>query len=82
MHGMYMNGMAWGFGLHWLVMLLVAALILPPFWKIFSKAGFSGWLSLLMLIPMLNLIVLYVIAFSDWSSLGHGHQKRYSDRRE
>ena len=83
MHGMYMNGIAWGFGLRFLVMLLVAAIIiLPPFWKIFSKAGFSGWISLLMLIPMLNLIVLYVVAFSDWSSLGYGQQKRSSDRRE
>ena len=37
-----------------------------PYWKIFSKAGFAGALSLLMIIPLINLIVLYVIAFSDW----------------
>lgn len=38
-----------------------------PYWKIFSKAGFAGALSLLMIIPVVNLIVLYVIAFSAWN---------------
>ena len=49
---------------------LMAVLVLPifviPYWKIFSKAGFAGALSLLMLVPLVNLIVLYVIAFSEW----------------
>ena len=40
--------------------------ILIPYWKIFSKAGFAGALSLLMIIPVVNLIVLYVVAFSEW----------------
>jgi uncharacterized membrane protein YhaH (DUF805 family) len=40
--------------------------LIIPYWKIFSKAGFSGWLSLLMVIPFANLIVLYVVAFSEW----------------
>lgn len=73
MNGMSMYGMAgWG-GAHWLVMLLGAAIVLVPFWKIFSKAGFSGWLSLLMLVPLVNLIVLYVIAFSNWSARRDPH---------
>ncbi len=38
-----------------------------PYWKIFSKAGFSGWMSLLMLVPLLNLVVLYIVAFSQWN---------------
>ncbi|MES1945343.1 hypothetical protein PC39_14547 [Salinisphaera sp. PC39] len=54
------------FGGHWLFMLLWVAIILPPFWQIFSKAGFSGWLSLLMLIPLANLVVLYIVAFAEW----------------
>ena len=32
-------------------------LIVIPFWKIFSKAGFSGALSLLMLVPLANITV-------------------------
>ena len=62
MHGFGMNEMAWWFGAHWLTMLLGAVVIVFPFWKIFVKAGFSGWLGLLMIIPMINLIVLYVLA--------------------
>ena len=46
--------------------LLVIPIMIVPYWKIFSKAGFSGWLALLMLIPAVNLVVLYVVAFSEW----------------
>jgi uncharacterized membrane protein YhaH (DUF805 family) len=41
-------------------------ILIIPYWRIFSKAGFSGWLSLLILFPLVNLIVLYVVAFSEW----------------
>jgi hypothetical protein len=41
-------------------------LIVIPYWKIFSKAGFSGALSLLMLVPLANIVVLYYVAFSEW----------------
>ena len=66
MNAMQMNDMGWWFGAHWLTMLLVAVVIVLPFWKIFAKAGFSGWLGLLMIVPLVNLIALYVLAFSDW----------------
>lgn len=46
----------------------LAALLVVPFWKIFSKAGFSGWLALLMPIPLVSLIVLYYVAFSTWKT--------------
>jgi hypothetical protein len=36
-----------------------------PFWKIFSRLGFSGALSLLMLVPVVNVIVLFYVAFTD-----------------
>jgi hypothetical protein len=39
-----------------------------PYWVIFKKAGFAPALSLLIVIPLVNLIVLYVIAFSDWKT--------------
>ncbi len=42
------------------------AIFIIPFWKIYEKAGFSKWLSLLMILPVVNLIVLYVVAFSTW----------------
>jgi len=69
MYGWGNSDMAWWFGAHWLTMLLGAVVIVLPFWKIFAKAGLSGWFSLLMLVPMINLIVLYVLAFVDWPAL-------------
>jgi hypothetical protein len=45
------------------VFLIVAIL---PYWKIFGKAGFPPAISLLMYIPLVNLIVLYYVAFTDW----------------
>jgi hypothetical protein len=49
-----------------LAIFVVLPIFLIPYWKIFSKAGFAGALSLLMIIPLVNLIVLYVVAFSEW----------------
>jgi hypothetical protein len=43
-----------------------AVIIVIPYWFIWKKAGFSPWFSLLMFIPLLNFIMLYVLAFSDW----------------
>lgn len=47
-------------------LVVIVAIVIPPFWMIFGKAGFSKWLSLLMFIPIVNLIVLYFVAFSRW----------------
>jgi len=48
---------------------LMWGLIIWPVWIIFSKAGFTGWLSLLLLVPVLNILVLYYVAFSKWPIL-------------
>jgi len=48
--------------------LIIAVLIIIPFWFIFSKAGFSKWLSLLMVIPLVNIAMLYFLAFATWPS--------------
>jgi hypothetical protein len=45
---------------------VVLPIFVIPYWKIFSKAGFAGALSLLMIVPLVNLIVLYIVAFSEW----------------
>ena len=62
------------FGAAELLMVLVALLVfglilLIPYWMIFKKAGYSPWLSLLMILPFVNLIMLYFLGFSDWPSL-------------
>ena len=67
MMGMIDGMPMWPFGP--LMMLVVAVLVIVPFWRIFAKAGFSGWLSLLMVVPVANIVMLYVLAFSAWPSL-------------
>jgi hypothetical protein len=62
-----------GYGLGPLHLLILAAVIIVPFWQLFSKAGYSGWFSLLMVLPLINLIALYVLAFSDWPALRTKH---------
>jgi hypothetical protein len=48
----------------WLIMMTV---LIIPLWQISKKAGLSGFLSLLTLIPGIGiLIALYIIAFSQW----------------
>lgn len=57
---------------HLVWMLVMAAVVVIPFWRICSKAGYPGWLSLLILIPLVNLVFLYVLAFSEWPSFRRG----------
>ena len=45
---------------------VAAAIKIVPFWQIFKKAGFSPALSFLMIFPLINLIMLYVLGFSQW----------------
>jgi hypothetical protein len=59
-----------------LIFLLVAfciflPIVIVPYWQIFKKAGFAPALSILILFPLINLIVLYYVAFSQWR-LGAG----------
>lgn len=46
--------------------LIMIVVVMIPYWFIWKKAGFSPWLSLLMFVPLLNLVMLYVLAFSEW----------------
>lgn len=51
---------------HWIVALFWVAVFLIPGWRIASKAGYSGAWSLLLLVPLLNVVVLWVFAFVRW----------------
>lgn len=52
-----------------LILIIMVALVIVPFWRIFSKAGFPGALSVLMLVPFVNLIMIFFLAFADWPAL-------------
>jgi hypothetical protein len=48
---------------------LIGAIIgIIPFWRICKRVGYSPWLSLLMAVPLVNVIFIYFLAFSDWPS--------------
>lgn len=49
-----------------LVALIAVAIKVLIFCKIFSKAGYSWALGLLMLVPIANIIMPFVLAFGDW----------------
>jgi len=49
--------------------LIVIAIKTLIFCKIFSKAGYSWAFGLLMLVPIANIIMPFVLAFADWPAL-------------
>ena len=48
-----------------LIMIIVAVKVLI-FCKIFSRAGYSWALGLLILVPIANIVMLFVLAFAEW----------------
>jgi len=48
----------------------VALLFTFAWIRIFSKAGYHWALGLLMLIPVVNLVMMFVLAFGNWPVLG------------
>ncbi len=53
-------------GVVWLVAMIITVI---AFCKIFSKAGYCWALGLLMLVPIANLVMFLVLAFSEWPIL-------------
>ncbi len=49
-----------------IIIVVALAVVILPFWFICKKAGFSPWLSLLNIIPLGNVILIYVLAFAEW----------------
>jgi len=51
---------------HWGGALIFALIFVIPAWKIVAKAGYAGAWSLFALVPVINIIMLWVFAFSTW----------------
>ena len=49
-----------------LIVLVTVAIQILAFCKIFSKTGFSWALGLLMIVPIANIVMLFVLAFAEW----------------
>lgn len=59
---------------HWIILLAVLALLFAlPIWAwctIVKKAGFSPWWGLLAIVPLANIAMLFVFAYSKWPTDG------------
>lgn len=64
----HLAGIAAGFmGIFFLFGIAIAAFAVFLFWRIFTKAGLSGPLALLVLVPGVGwIIALCILAFSEW----------------
>jgi uncharacterized membrane protein YhaH (DUF805 family) len=72
-------------GVYFLVLLAIVAFTIWMYWRIFAKAGYSGALSLLNLVPGVGpLICIVILAFGRWpiedqlATLGGGQPARPS----
>jgi hypothetical protein len=54
---------------HWIIIVLIV--VVPPwiFSRTVAKAGFSPWWAALGLVPVFNLVMLWVFAFAKWPAL-------------
>lgn len=56
-----------GYGLvHWIIFVAMVVIILYPIGRILKRLGLSPFWSLLVFIPLVNLISLWVLALSAW----------------
>ena len=60
----YGYGMGYGGG-GLLFMVIFAALLVIPFWRLLPKYDIPNWVALVAIIPLGALILLWVIAFRD-----------------
>ena len=75
---------SWLFGLGSLLLfavlvvhLLFALLLIIPTWRICSRAGFSGALSLFHLVPLIgSFVVMAILAFSTWPAGEAARERR------
>lgn len=62
-----MSGSVMSFSIfHWIIILFVFGVFQVPFWKIATKTGYPGTASLLLLIPVINIAIIWLFAFSSW----------------
>ena len=63
------SGLGAVFGVLILVYVAIAVVSIVAWVKILNKAGYSGWWVLIGLVPIANIVMFLVFAFSDWPVL-------------
>lgn len=51
---------------HWMILVVVVLGWAVPIWKILRRLGFSGWWVLVACIPLVNILALWLLAWSRW----------------
>ena len=51
-----------------IIILFFVALVVLVYGPVIKKAGFSRWWSLILVLPLVNLIAIWVFAFVKWPS--------------
>ena len=51
---------------HWLMFVIIVALVAYPVGRILKRMGFSPLWAILAFLPLLNLLGLWIVALSDW----------------
>jgi hypothetical protein len=60
---------------------IVLPLYLVPLARIFSRAGWNGWMALLFPIPIVGMMLLWVFAFRPWPALSQHSIRTLPDHR-
>ena len=53
----------------WVVIVAFVAFLIWLYVRILRKAGYSGWWCVITFVPLVNIVMVYVFAFSTWPSL-------------
>jgi len=51
---------------HWLIVLGVLAIVIVPAAHILRRTGFSPWLAILYVIPVVGWLFLWIFAYARW----------------
>ena len=65
----WIGTVGFGFG-HWVIFAVLMAVVLYPIGRILDRIGLSPFWCVLVLIPLVNLIALWALAFSHWRKKG------------
>ncbi len=57
---------------HWIILVLWIVVFGVPFWRIVGRTGNSPALSLLLLVPLVNIVFLWWLAFGKWPVISGG----------
>ena len=63
---MMWNGYGDGFGFFGLWLIIYILLLVMPIARILGRLGFNQWFAALAVVPLVNVVLLWVLAYADW----------------